>query len=554
MGATPSPPPQPSPKPSGTNPLGGKVHVPKYGASRRQWSGYVAHIKRCPECGWENDEQALFCTSCAADIRAIAIEASSDTRPGVAILQKRLERERRRQRRMRPDDSAGGGGWIAAGAALIVIALVIGPDRWISAFAWIAAVGAAVCGIWQIRRDQHAMRMWGGFLAGSAALVLVFVGVRAILASESTVDQADLGIAATTMATPSRSGASLSDPLAGSVTMAGGGPTHDGLMPGPAPDASPVLAWQFDTGGELYAAPTIADGILYVTSKAGMLHAVDAATGTELWSHEVTTYVTRATPAIVDGVVYVGGGFSFMALDAASGSTIWSIPVQYGGQASPTVRDGLVVVSSQQGWILALSADSGKIAWRLPTEGVVFGAAAITSDAVIYGTDEGILYSVDRVSGTLDWREDVGGGVYAAPVATGDIVLATTRAGEVHAIERQSGDRLWSVNHGGADSLATNGDIVILAANDGGVYGLDVATGAQRWLYPSGKRELTAPSIVAGQAFIGTGNSLLALDLATGEPVWYYLAGDIIESAPVVLDGYVFFGSRDGFLNAVTDR
>ncbi|MBA2470257.1 MAG: PQQ-binding-like beta-propeller repeat protein [Chloroflexia bacterium] len=541
----------------GTNPLGGRVHTPRYGgSSRRQWSGHVAHIRRCPECGWENDEGARFCVSCAGDIRSIAAEPSSETRPGLALLQKRLERDRRQHNRKRGNDAPGGGGWIAVGAVLIAVALVVGPDRSLSLLVWIAAVAAALAGIWQIRRDQHAMRLWGGFLAATAALVLVFVGFRAIYASGTFADNDEPDINATptstvdSAATPANPGNRLS----GNVTMSGGGPLHDSQMPGPAPTGSPILAWQVDTGGELYGAPAIADGILYVMSKAGILHALDAESGTEIWRHTVTSYVTRATPAVVDGTVYVGAGFTFSALDAATGAERWSIPLQYGGQASPTVRDGLVIVSSQQGWIFALEAESGEIAWRLPTEGIVFGAASITGDAVIYATDEGILYNVDRQTGVSNWRITLPGAIYAAPVVTGDTVLATTQAGELYALDLASGDRLWSVNYGGALPPATDGEVVVLAASDGGIYGLDAATGEQRWLYPAGKQSLTAPAITGNLAILGAGTSLLALDLNTGEAVWYFLAGDTIESAAIVTDGFVFFGSRDGFLNAISER
>ncbi len=556
MGATPTGPSK-SPEPnSRTNPLGGRVHSPRYdGPPQRHWSGYVAHVRICPECGWENDEHAAFCVSCAGNIRSTSAVASSDTRPGVAVLQKRLERERRRHDRMRSEDSPGGGGWIAAGAVLIAIALIVGPDRSVSLMVWIAAVIVAIAGIWQIRRDYKAMRIWGIFLAGTAALVLVFVGIRAIQASGTFTD--DIGPAL--IATPTETGstpvtATSAGGFTGSVPMSGGGPTHDSQMPGPAPKVSPVLAWQLDTGGELYSAPTISNGIVYVTSKTGVLHAVDAMSGEERWAREVTSYVTRATPAVVDGTVYVGGGFSFSALDAATGEERWTIPLQYGGHASPSVRGGLVVVSSQQGWIFALSTETGDVAWRLPTEGIVFGAASITDDAVIYATDEGILYSVDRQSGRLDWRVSLPGAIYATPVVIDDTILATTQAGELHALDLTSGDRRWSANQGSAHPPATNGDVAVLAASDGGIYGLDVATGERRWLYPSGKQAMTAPAISENLAIVGTGNSLLALDIATGEAVWYFLAGDTIESAPIMIDGFVFFGSRDGFLNAVRER
>ena len=541
---------------SATNPLGGRVHGARSERpARRYWSGYVAYVRTCPTCGWENDETALFCVSCAEDIRHIDPEASSDTRPGVLLLQKRLDRERRQHARSRGSDASGGGGWIGFGAALILAALVVGPDRMIATAVWIAAVTSSVVGIWQLRRDQRALRMWGGILASSAALVLLIVGFRAIRAAGNSSDLSPPSIEASVpaIATPAAETAG-SRKIEGNVPMYGGGPTHDGMMPGPAPASAPVLAWQMDTAGELYASPTLANGVLYVMSKAGTLYAVEASSGNERWRREVTTYVTRASPAVVDGVVYVGGGFTFSALDAATGAELWTVPLEYAGHASPTVVDGLIVVGSQQGWVYALSAATGEIEWRVPTEGIVFGAAAISDRSVVYGTDEGILYNVDAVDGSLNWRINLPGALYASPVITGDTVLVATQSGELHARDLATGDGLWNANYGGPQPPATNGKVVVLTAADGGVYGLDATTGNQLWLYPSGKLSLTSPSISGNLVLFGAGNTLYALNIETGEAVWYYLAGDKVESPAAIAEGFVFFGSRDGFVNAVTDR
>jgi len=541
---------------STTNPLGGRVHDSRRASSgKRLWSGYVAHIRPCPACGWENDEAALFCVNCAADIRGVRPIASSESRAGVDMLQKRLDRERRHARRVRPGEAMGGGGWIAFGGILIAIALVVGADRTITSFAWFAAVASALIGIWQIRRDAHAMRLWGTVLAGCAVLMLAFVGFRAIQAAgESpsietvpTATEANAILPSTPVATP----ASL---VEGNVPMYGGSALHDGVMPGPAPATTPGLAWQADIGGEAYGAPTLANGILYVMSKTGTLYALEASTGAARWQLELTPYVTRTSPAVVDGVVYVGGGFTFHAIDAETGKELWSVPLQYGGQASPTVQDGLVVVSSQQGWMYALNAADGAQVWRIPTDGIVFGAAAITATEVVYATDEGIVYSVRPDSGTLNWRMSVKGSVFATPVVVDGGIYVTTQSGQLHALDLATGDVRWTTNKGGSQPPAVSGDTIVLAAEDGGIYGLDAATGEQRWLYPTGKHSITAPSISGNLVIVGAGNTLLAIHLDTGEAAWYFLAGDIVDSAASVADGYVFFSSRDGFLTAVSER
>jgi outer membrane protein assembly factor BamB len=49
----------------------------------------------------------------------------------------------------------------------------------------------------------------------------------------------------------------------------------------------------------------VANGVLYVGSHDGNIYALDASTGTELWSFTTGGFVNES-PAISDGTVYVG--------------------------------------------------------------------------------------------------------------------------------------------------------------------------------------------------------------------------------------------------------
>ena len=65
---------------------------------------------------------------------------------------------------------------------------------------------------------------------------------------------------------------------------------------------TPEPAWTFDTGGVVESSPAIVDGVVYVGTFAGRLHALDAATGAELWAFPVGGLL-RASPSVIDGVV-----------------------------------------------------------------------------------------------------------------------------------------------------------------------------------------------------------------------------------------------------------
>ena len=55
----------------------------------------------------------------------------------------------------------------------------------------------------------------------------------------------------------------------------------------------------------MFSSPAVVDGVVYVGSYDTYLHAVDAASGEPRWRYETEGSV-RSSPAVVDGVVYVG--------------------------------------------------------------------------------------------------------------------------------------------------------------------------------------------------------------------------------------------------------
>ena len=62
-------------------------------------------------------------------------------------------------------------------------------------------------------------------------------------------------------------------------------------------------------------------------------------------------------PAVVDGVVYVGSGDSYLyAVDAASGELLWRYETGDNVGSSPAVVDGVVYFGSDDGYLYAVGA------------------------------------------------------------------------------------------------------------------------------------------------------------------------------------------------------
>ncbi len=87
-----------------------------------------------------------------------------------------------------------------------------------------------------------------------------------------------------------------------------------------------TIKWQYQTGGDIRSPGVAAGDTVYFGSKDAKLYAVDIASGTLKWRMTASTEVDN-TPALSQGVVYIGVGSILHALEAATGKELWKVPV-----------------------------------------------------------------------------------------------------------------------------------------------------------------------------------------------------------------------------------
>jgi eukaryotic-like serine/threonine-protein kinase len=89
--------------------------------------------------------------------------------------------------------------------------------------------------------------------------------------------------------------------------------------------ATGTLVWEALANTGISSSPTVSNGKVFLTADDLYLHALDAATGATLWKRQIVAY--SASPAVSNGVVYVGGGGTgyIYAFDADSGVEKWRL-------------------------------------------------------------------------------------------------------------------------------------------------------------------------------------------------------------------------------------
>ena len=59
------------------------------------------------------------------------------------------------------------------------------------------------------------------------------------------------------------------------------------------------------TGGVVFSSPAVANGVVYIGSRDNNVYALNATTGSKVWSFSTGGWV-HSSPAVVNGLVYVG--------------------------------------------------------------------------------------------------------------------------------------------------------------------------------------------------------------------------------------------------------
>jgi quinohemoprotein ethanol dehydrogenase len=178
------------------------------------------------------------------------------------------------------------------------------------------------------------------------------------------------------------------------------------------------FAWQYDLGSPQRgqeATPIVIDGVMYTSGTWGYVYALDAATGMERWRYDPKLdYFAGRNPccdlvnrgvAVWQGRVYVGAGDGRLhAIDAASGRQVWTADtivdhaLPYASTGAPQIAGDVVVIGNAgadmghggvRGYVSAYSLATGRLKWRFytvppaagePVRGAAMIAAAKTWD------------------------------------------------------------------------------------------------------------------------------------------------------------------------------
>ncbi|OSZ68338.1 pyrrolo-quinoline quinone [Sphingomonas sp. IBVSS2] len=274
--------------------------------------------------------------------------------------------------------------------------------------------------------------------------------------------------------------------------------------------ATPSQAWSQQIAKtskkeRLAASPVVAGGKLFVMDTDGQVHALDAATGAELW-RAATVKADANKTARFGGGVSVSGEHVFatnglgdvVALKVADGTELWR--KRPGGplRGAPTLANGNAYVLTQDNQLFVMNQENGDVSWTasasLESQGV-FGVAAPASaqGTVIAGFSSGELNAYRYENGRSLWSDVLSrssmstsvsslSDIDAEPVIDQGRVYAVGQGGRMVAMDIATGNRMWEQNIAGISTPWVAGEWLFVVTDDARLLCLSRTSGKVRWI------------------------------------------------------------------------
>jgi outer membrane protein assembly factor BamB len=306
------------------------------------------------------------------------------------------------------------------------------------------------------------------------------------------------------------------------------GPNRDGVYPDDDivdsfPGDGPEVVWEKNVGAG-FTNPVVANGRLILFHRLGgkeVVEALDAETGKPVWKFEYATAYRddfgfdegpRAAPVVSGGQVYTFGAEGMLhCLQLAGGSKIWSLDTHkefgvskgfFGAAGSPLVEGQRIFLNVGGGagaGLVALDKDTGRLLWKATGQGASYASPILASFGgkphLLAFTRAGLV-GADPATGEIyfefPWRARSNASVNAAtPLVIDDLIFLSASYGTGAVLLRVKGaqlEKLWS----GEDSLTNHYSTSVY--HDGHLYGyhgrqehgqsfraIELRTGKLRW-------------------------------------------------------------------------
>jgi outer membrane protein assembly factor BamB len=196
-------------------------------------------------------------------------------------------------------------------------------------------------------------------------------------------------------------------------------------------------------GSPVGTIPTVGNDTIFLGYyQSNNLTAVSLSTGRSLWN-----FTAGKNEAINSAPAYSAGSIYFATLNGtvyrltSTGRMIWSANIHAPVESTPAIADGLVFLGGGNGRLFALNATTGLVVWQFPSASKPglgsFRASPVVSvnDVVYDGSGDNRTYAVNALTGVSLWNFTTSAPIVSSPVLNDGGLFVVNTSGNVYAFD-----------------------------------------------------------------------------------------------------------------------
>jgi eukaryotic-like serine/threonine-protein kinase len=214
------------------------------------------------------------------------------------------------------------------------------------------------------------------------------------------------------------------------------------------------LKWKFQTGGNVDSSPSVVNGIVFIGSTDNNLYALDATTGSIKWQYAVPSTIVEASPVVSNGVVFIGERYGYLnAINIATGNLKWKFSTDSLSleQSRPTVLNGVIYLASwyntnnftKAGSVYAVNETDGSLKWQTLNNIGFSTGPTVTDGNVFISGDDGNFYALNGTNGNILWKNQIYPNGAMAAINGGTVFIAGGGSNYIYAFNETDGTVKW---------------------------------------------------------------------------------------------------------------
>jgi len=287
--------------------------------------------------------------------------------------------------------------------------------------------------------------------------------------------------------------------------------------------------------GSILTSPVFSGGILYCTTREGMIYAVEVTSNRDqpgaaiqnklIWQKRMKKGILSA-PVSTGKVLIVTSLDGIYAFDAFNGENrtigkpLWGMSLN-GSVSTPVIYSGMLFIGTEDKKVISFDYGGSRLkkVWEHSMSGAcrTKPCLAVTTGQVVVGTVDGFIYGLDQRNGTYKWNY-----IVKAPILSNIV-----------------------------SEFINDKEYFFFGADNGVFYCLD-HFGKKKWHFKTNGKIRTEALISNGVVYFGSeDNRLYALDINDGREIFNFPTDGNVYGKPLVADDKIYFGSTDSFIHSI---